>query len=209
MAGRNGKAISATSSHGTCPLCDTPGAETFCTGFDRLCPRRENFLYVRCRTCGLVRMDPMPGPDETARFYASDYHPHTKADPERIEKRLARPLNRFIVTHYYGARSRGSGFPRAVARILSRFSMEDSLAPHGECRLLDVGCGSGRWLYRHHRLGWRAEGVELLPEACDRGRSLGLRIAEGDIFVIPPERRDLMSSRFAAFWSMSLTRWKP
>ena len=188
--GEGGKTVSCTSSRcDVCPICGSTDRDPFCTGFDRLYPRAETFDYVKCRACQMVYMSPMPAPEAIARFYGSDYHPHRQAQAKKIEERLSRPFNRFLVEHYLGARSPRSGPVRALARLLSHFGMEDTLAPHGQCRLLDVGCGSARWLYRHHLLGWRAEGVDLVPEACQKAHALGLTIYEGDIFAVARDSR--------------------
>ncbi|OAH13511.1 SAM-dependent methyltransferase [Streptomyces jeddahensis] len=55
----------------------------------------------------------------------------------------------------------------SVGRLLER------ALPHGEARLLDLGCGSGEWLLRAlaGRPELRADGVDLAAAALDRARA--------------------------------------
>jgi len=54
--------------------------------------------------------------------------------------------------------------------------------PDGRPRtLLDVGCGSGRFLARMRDLGWTVCGVEPDPEAAERARGLGLTVHTGTL----------------------------
>ena len=47
--------------------------------------------------------------------------------------------------------------------------------------LLDVGCGSGRWLVHMRQLGWQVTGVDFDPGAVAIGRQQGLELACGSL----------------------------
>lgn len=55
----------------------------------------------------------------------------------------------------------------------------DRVAPFGEERLLDVGCGSGGYLARMRERGWKCVGVEPSPAAVAAARSAGLEVVQG------------------------------
>lgn len=55
----------------------------------------------------------------------------------------------------------------------------DRVAPFGERRLLDVGCGSGGYLARMRDRGWKCVGVEPSPAAVAAARSAGLEVVQG------------------------------
>ncbi len=180
----------------SCPLCRAEQAQPFITGFDCIYPREGTVAYVRCDGCGLVYQSPMPDSATIATFYGEGYEPHEEVEPAREARREARLVNRFLIDHLYRANVPRTGLLRQVARVLAPFAMRQTLVPHGDCRLLDVGCGSGGWLYRHQRLGWQAEGAELSPTGVERARHLGLTIHAGTIFDVPTDRRyDLISFR--------------
>ncbi len=187
---------SAPEGPGRCPLCGSTDRAPFITGFDRLYPRPENHEYVICAICGLICISPMPAPETIASYYGEDYDPHGGVMGNRVNRRLSRPFNRLLIRHRFHASTRPSGAMRFLLAPMARLGMRDTLSPRGECRLLDVGCGSGGWLYKHQLLGWKAQGVELVREACDRSRSLGLEVHLGDIFTVPRDSRfDVISFR--------------
>lgn len=51
--------------------------------------------------------------------------------------------------------------------------------PHG--RLLDVGCGSGRWLMEMRERGWTVEGVDFDENAVKLARQNGLKVECGSL----------------------------
>jgi SAM-dependent methyltransferase len=53
---------------------------------------------------------------------------------------------------------------------------------HGQGRLLDVGCGAGKFLYAMHCAGWQVTGIDASAAAVDTvRRSLGLRAFQGTL----------------------------
>jgi len=181
---------------GACPLCRSRSGVPFITGFDRLYPRAQNHDYLRCTSCGLIRISPMPDTESIASLYGGDYDPHGDVSKDDLERRLTRPFNRFLIRHWFGKRQAPSKVVRHLTAPLRRLGMRDTLTPQGECRLLDVGCGSGGWLYKHQLLGWNAQGVELVPGARERATALGLDVYLGDIFAVPlGQRFDVISFR--------------
>ena len=63
-------------------------------------------------------------------------------------------------------------------------------------RVLDIGCGSGRYLSEFRDAGWQVTGVDLSPPAIDFARNqLGLEVVAGDILTVdlPLESFDLVT----------------
>ena len=92
---------------------------------------------VLCTETGLVRNDPVPGDEELAKFYSEEYRTAYKA--------AERPRRRQILRNF-----------RRVADHVRRF--RDVLEPAG--RVLDVGAGSGEFVFLMRALGKGAVGVE-------------------------------------------------
>jgi ubiquinone/menaquinone biosynthesis C-methylase UbiE len=53
--------------------------------------------------------------------------------------------------------------------------------PHGGARLLDVGCGAGKFLIEASMRGWAAEGVDFSKTAVDRALKQGLCVHLGTL----------------------------
>lgn len=100
--------------------------------------RRGNPLRtVLCAKTGLVRNDPVPDDEELAKFYSEEY---------RIAyKGVRRPRRRQILRNF-----------RRVADHFRRF--RDVLEPAG--RVLDVGTGSGEFVFLMQALGKEAVGID-------------------------------------------------
>ena len=59
-------------------------------------------------------------------------------------------------------------------------------------RLLDLGCGHGRLLYRARKDGWDVKGVELSTETAARVRAeIGVPVVAGNFLHITPSEADL------------------
>jgi SAM-dependent methyltransferase len=110
-------------------------------------PSDGEWSLYRCGNsdCGLIWLDPAPEPDEAMRAYEEGYYTHD----QEIGPLLGRVLLRMK-----------TGIP---GRLLGYLHYLKGL-PRG--RLLDVGCGNGRYLYEMRRLGWRVEGLEPDPLAA-------------------------------------------
>jgi SAM-dependent methyltransferase len=170
----------------SCTLCGGESFEYLLTGYDRAHASSEDYTYYRCAICGLVRLLPPPPEARLAEFYPESYASHSC--PETWEP--SGPLQRTAVRWFYGSESlKRSGAVRAAARRLSERMMRDLCEPRGECRLLDVGCGSGGLLQKHRRLGWSVFGIEPSAGACEKCRALGLEVHQGSVFDAPIEGR--------------------
>ena len=150
--------------------------------YDRTRPTEESFRYVSCSSCGLARQQPLPAPDVISSFYPDDYAPHHG----RKKKRRERWINRVARRYWYSTDSvHQPGWARAVGRLVALRVMPGTRPPHGQNRLLDVGCGSGDLLARYRDLGWTTRGVEINPRGCATARERGLEVHQGTIHDAP------------------------
>ena len=115
--------------HVTCDGCGADNATRFATGTDfEYQTTLESFDFVRCRRCDHVYLNPRPDDAELPRIYPPTYYSYVQRE------------------------NRGSG-TGTVARLRLRYHSEqlrrafgDVLAQRGRLRVLDVGCGDGRFL---------------------------------------------------------------
>jgi len=140
-----------------CCLCNSLRARIFRRARDRQNGNPGVFTYLRCRDCGLVRLDPMPTVDALARAYPDEYYSF-QLEP-------------------------GPGAAPASAAI-GRKPVDPTQPFHSlpAARVLDVGCGTGAFLSAMRARGWSVAGVELSAAAATRGnQSLGNCIRAGDL----------------------------
>lgn len=117
-----------------CNLCASPAVtELFFSRDYRFATDVTEFRIVRCRRCGLVRMNPRPVEDDIHRYYHDDFY-RAEETPQQALQNMDSRL-------------------RAMARHVTRY-------PRG--RLLDIGCFRGEFM-EHLRVkhGWQVAGVEF------------------------------------------------
>jgi len=131
---------------------------------------------VRCRQCGLIRLESDERRGEFDSEYASkQYAPHHVAVgfPPNIH-----PIRRQLKTAALAAlrsypMESGASWQRLAGLLLARLAADrvrrvPCCIPDG--RLLDVGCGPGTYVAAMEELGWSAAGLEPEPNIVARTR---------------------------------------
>jgi SAM-dependent methyltransferase len=131
----------------SCLLCHSDEFSELFRGTDRLYRTTEKrFSVVRCRSCGMMRMEPAPEPHELAAYYPPHYWFRPQASlAGRLEERYRRLL---IQDH---------------VRFAARAWRETREAGP----VLDVGCGGGLFLGMLREHGMRVVGLDASAEAAD------------------------------------------
>ncbi len=165
----------SASSH--CPLCRGSSGHAY-DARDFLHAIPGIFPYHRCTQCGAEFQQPMPSAGQIADYYPSDYVAYA---PQARIKRL-HALRRAIL--HQGLGYRHIQVPcglRAVVRMWGRAgycAIPDYVAGG---RLLDVGCGNGKFLLSMQALGWHCRGVDFSADAVRVCRAAGLDVVQGEI----------------------------
>lgn len=153
-----------------CPLCGSAGARLLFEGRDLLHGLDGAFGVSACGECGFTFTSPRPPADRLGDYYPADYSPHA---PRAASKGgLKARLRRAVLREYLGYPGGGSAFRKALVWPAYMAFRADSknvfyVPWRGEGRILDVGCGSGRWLSRLQGAGWRAAGLDISPQAAE------------------------------------------
>lgn len=133
-----------------CCVCGSADAQPWRTAPDNLLDQRDQkFQAVRCTDCNTVRLQPRP--DETAmerHYTASTY---ARAEGEDETAGLGKRLDEF--------------FRRQAERADTAHQNRTMRK-----RLLDVGCGDGRFLAAMQGRGWDGEGLETDPRTAALAR---------------------------------------
>lgn len=141
-----------------CPLCSGNQYQKLYTTRDRHYGIQGWFTIVRCRSCSLVFLNPMPDEKTLASLYPETYY------------------------SYQDFFKKPSAIKRLVRKLLwIQIGTKDPVfATPG--RMLDLGCGSGNFLYAMRERGWKTHGVELSKQAAELGKECaGLDIFPGNL----------------------------
>ena len=168
-----------------CDYCGGRDAEVLVTGRDRAHGLPGEFNVVRCRECGLGRTNPRPTVACLAEAYPEAYPEH---QADLGEARTPRGILRWALVNRldYPLGRRASRLLRGLLRplttaVLARRRAVGYLPFTGQGRLLDFGCGVGRYVARMAAAGWQAEGLDISPEAVRLGRQAGLTLHRGTL----------------------------
>jgi 2-polyprenyl-3-methyl-5-hydroxy-6-metoxy-1,4-benzoquinol methylase len=166
-----------------CPVCG--GTQTTPQGQAMDLAGTEAFALVRCSACGLLYTNPRPTSAALGHYYSHQYYALRgvgSAGAVRVRSPRRQRLWRAAMTH-------GLGYPpdptadSALARLLAgpiawrlRHNWRRMAIPwHGQGRLLDFGCGNGRFLVLQRSRGWQVCGLDFSPEVVGQARAeLGL-----------------------------------
>lgn len=193
----------------SCTLCGAPGRPLYSALRDRLFYAPGEWGFKKCANprCRLVWLDPRPVEDDIPKAYSS-YYTHRSDDAPTSSPRpwFRRLLERARWGYLAGAfgypqTGRGSAVLGQVMRLrpLRRGDLDFSVRylPVSEGgRLLDIGCGDGRFLAFMQSLGWSCEGLDPDPVAVNRARrrSVDVRLGHFDASTYPRASFDAVTA---------------
>lgn len=167
----------ATSPAPTCYVCGSTGIPIQTNVLDPDGAISGEWAFKKCpdKNCELVWLDPAPLETELWKAYTT-YHTHTSNSSGKAEKlllSLANRLTRIPLSLIWI----NNGLWREVHHL--RY-MTLKHTPSG--KLLDVGCGGGRFMSRMRRLGWEVEGIDFDEKATSKiTRRYGMKTYTGDL----------------------------
>ncbi|MEE8349810.1 MAG: class I SAM-dependent methyltransferase [Acidobacteriota bacterium] len=147
-----------------CPACSSSRGRFFTSAFDRVLNRPEQMWKIhRCSDCGFGWTEPALRDEEIKQHYPLTY----LGDTERT-------LDEFLSGRLQQSRS----WKKEVEKV----NLVQDLVPSG--RILDVGCGDGKFLWALDSRKWDRTGVEFSEETVRlvNQRIDDLKLIEGDIF---------------------------
>lgn len=159
-----------------CIVCTRQGHPLYEGLTDYLAGTAGNWRIVRCAdpACGLLWLDPKPLAADLIKAYAT-YHTHgpARSDPGRLwlsaMNSACKQLSHLLEL--------GGALGRQRRELRTMFIDRGSPGT-----LLEVGCGSGRFLNRMRKLGWAVDGVEFDPIAAARiEKKYGIHVEVGSL----------------------------
>jgi SAM-dependent methyltransferase len=155
-----------------CCVCGTRQADTWRISGDFILGGKARFRDVRCARCRMIRLDPRPDKSEMGNYYTPETYARAE-DADGTESELAKRLNEYN-------------------RRLARRAADAMQSAVAGSRVLDVGCGDGRFLAAMVNLGATVEGLETDPVAAGLAR----RRTGGVIHEVPLEDATLPAASF-------------
>ncbi|MFQ5674808.1 MAG: class I SAM-dependent methyltransferase [bacterium] len=156
-----------------CPFCGSEKDNEFLKANDRLNPNGDReFRLVICSKCNFIFLNPRPTRATISAFY----------EREGYQPFLSTLSNPGLLDQVYDLARRFA--------IRSKRHTIEKLMPPG--KLLDVGCGTGEFLFEMQRHGWQVEGLETDERAAEFARDrYQLKILSDDL-----QRCNFSSSQF-------------
>ena len=142
---------SPTNDGSVCCVCGQTESTIWRQSGDQILGGPDVYTDVKCTTCGTVRLFPRPDAGAMARAYGPQTY--ARAEENDNESGLAKRLDVF--------------FDRQAERAVESFGKRGDRVPR---RLLDVGCGDGRFLQAMQKRGWETVGLETDPVAANLAR---------------------------------------
>ena len=153
-----------------CPVCMKRNVRYYSRFRDRLYGIKGEFDYSICLNCNAIFQDPMLDPKELSKFYPSNYVSFNK-ETQRDERNKMISL---LYDTYYS--QKGKWFHKLL--FLPVKGLLRSLPKIKNSKLLDVGCGDGKFLKYVKQNGVIPYGVDPHRKQADNE----LNILNKDIF---------------------------
>jgi SAM-dependent methyltransferase len=146
-----------------CPLCGTTEYAPLFRARDYIYGNSGEYEMVQCTNCTLGFLDPMFTEAELSNFYPKDY---------------------YAFSDRFGQPEGLAAFKANLWKLVGLRQGHPTKDPKFERpgRLLDIGCGSGWFLFKMRDRGWEVQGVEPNVAAAEFGaKEKGLCIFPGSL----------------------------
>ena len=143
-----------------CDLCGEKGDILYRSLKDRLFGVQGEWGFRQCTSCHYVWLDPRPIEAEIDKAY-TNYYTHSSQTVRRTEKpQFGLPMQR-VLHLAHSLFMHGTLLGKRKEQLGAMYL--DPVAPG---RLIEVGCGNGRFLARMRQLGWSVQGIEVDSRAA-------------------------------------------
>ena len=159
-----------------------------------------------CKTCGVAYIDPIPTKDSIKIAYGSYYTHETGERPLFENLRGINRAQRIVANSYrnwrFGFNEQPANYLGVLITMLlpayrELLDAEMRYLPLNTpgARVLDVGCGNGKFLRLARAIGWEVAGADPDPKAVEICRIAGLEVREGGVeaFLHKPKYFDVVT----------------
>lgn len=181
--------VDALETVAACPVC---GSGQRALEYRALHDHLENLPGAwdiqRCLGCSCLYLNPRPKFALLEKSYRTYYTHASPVEADAQDNGTSLPwrlVNGYLNARYGANRSPSSAAGAAIIPLLLPLRRQLDFfmrhLPRTPGRLLDIGCGNGRFLLRATRAGWQALGLEPDALAVRAAREAGLDVMQGTI----------------------------
>jgi SAM-dependent methyltransferase len=170
-----------------CPGCQGTSFEPILKGGDHLTRLGGEFSLVRCAHCQLALTNPRPVAESLGYFYPSNYTPYDPSNSGSLGW-WSQLLEDAALQTYYGYPQQPVNLTTrllgrlALTKFRSRRKRHEWFPYRESGKLLDVGCGGGKFLERMRHFGWNVTGIDLAADVAQRVQQrTGIKVYSGTL----------------------------
>ena len=169
-----------------CQICGSPGKVIYQDLYDNLygVPGKWNIRKCKNNKCNLIWLDPKPLEKDLWKTYIN-YHTHYNSTS--TGNSIIRRLYKYIKEGYYAQKFGYNICSISIwQKILSYLIYLHPIIKHilnsgvrslyfkTNGKLLEIGCGNGKWLNTMRHLGWKVIGIDTDPSAVKNCLNKGI-----------------------------------
>lgn len=148
------------SSRAKCILCGSDECVYLCKGIDRFYGIEGYFDFFRCDSCGLIFIFPIPEKEKLGQYYPNNYYSYINTERSESEPSTVEEKTVFYLKHPVKALN-----CLLYSKLLKQ---KDILGYRKGAKVLDIGCGDGKYLLAKQEKGCSCFGVDINEEALRR-----------------------------------------
>ena len=156
MGGENNECFIKMNLLKKCEICGEKSFEFLFKGKDKLLNIPGEFYLVKCKKCGVICINPQPSYKELEKHYSSDKYYSLKSVDKSSRKTK---LKLFLYDLYFNSEGKNRNYLFKLVFLPIKFMIRGTIIKKGK-KLLDVGSGSGQFLYEMKRKGLEVYGIE-------------------------------------------------
>jgi len=139
-----------------CSICGRKNFEFLFRIRDKNLNIPGDFFLQECKNCGVLFLNPQPSTEELKKYYSSDkYYSFKEIDMDSKKTRL----RIFLYNLYFNERNKN--FFNKILFLPIKFMVRGTNIKK-DFKLLDIGCGSGQFLYDMRKSGMeKVYGIEI------------------------------------------------
>ncbi len=161
-----------------CKICGKSNFRFLFEGRDKNFNIPGKFKLMKCMTCDLIFMNPQPSQKDLEKHYPKEYYSFNKIDIKGKSGKTR--LKLFLYDIYFNPKNKGKKiFSNIFFSPFKPYLRGTKIIP--KQKLLDIGCGSGQFLYEMKQFGMEVYGNE--PGEFDQktAKKEGLNIVKKEL----------------------------